>query len=175
MVSRFLASSSQCWLGSLQILEQINLNPFATKKKRTSRRPRRRHRPSVPKALQAIRVSCGFTVLIHVIVLACASRAGLRHTLGMNPAHVRVPTLHRSPARVAHAQQQDWLQHRTHQLASHGPAACVRGIYKLRKRRHGVCIGVPPTRGRNRLEQNGCEAVCGVGRRADAVDLVLSG
>ena len=122
------------------------INPFAPRKKQTSCGPRRRLRPSVSRALHVIRVSCGFTVLIHVIVLACASRAGLSHTLGMHPALVRVPALHRSPARVAHAQQQGWLQHRTHQLASHGPAACVRVIYKLRQRRQGVCIGLPPTR-----------------------------
>ena len=74
---------------------------YATKKKRTSRRPRRRHRPSVPKALQAIRVSCGCTELIHVIVPASRSRAGLRHVRVLHPPHVRVALFRGALARVA--------------------------------------------------------------------------
>ena len=57
---------------------------------RRSRRPRRRHRPSVPKALQAIRVSCGCTELIHVIVSASHSRAVLHPARVLHPPHVRV-------------------------------------------------------------------------------------
>ena len=80
---------------------------------------------SVPKALQAIRVSCGCTELIHVIVSASHSRAGLHPARVLHPPHVRVALFRGAPARVANAQQQGCLQLRTHQLASHEPAACA--------------------------------------------------